>query len=70
MMGEAKGKEISFNFSPLFLNLVGVNNMVAVYTKRRQKKQTNKQNTRLARMATITLKICLYIFDQPDLLSS
>ena len=41
MMGEAKRKEISFNFPPI-LNLVGVNNMVAVYTKRRQKK-TNKQ---------------------------
>ena len=43
--------------------------MVAVYTKKRQKKQTNKQNTRLDRMATLTQKN-LCIFDQPDIFES
>mgnify|MGYP007094268728 CR=1 FL=1 len=68
MMGEVKGKEISFNPLP-HLNLVDVNNMVAVYTKKRQKKQTNKQNIRLARMARLTQKN-LCIFDQPDIFES
>ena len=53
-----------------FLDLLGVNNMVAVYTKRRlPKKQTNKENTRLARMARLTQRN-LCISDQPNIFES
>ena len=51
-----------------FLDLLGVNNMMAVYTKRRLQK-TNKQNTRLAKMARLTQKNRC-ISDQPDIFES
>ena len=65
-MREAKGKEMSLN-SPPFLNLVGVNKMVAVYTKRRLKnKQTNKIHDCLE-WSHSPKKICVSLINQISL---